>query len=89
MTSYQISDTDALIKIISKAYPFGQRENMPYQIWLDEVKLVKHFLTLKQPYYWYFNWVNQFKSYKNMVNVRQKQKNPNQVHVNPDQLTLF
>lgn len=89
LISYQISDIDALIKTISKAYPFGQRENMPYQIWLDEVKLVKYFLTLEQPYHLYFDWVNQFRSYKDMVNVRQKRENPKQIYVNPDQLTLF
>jgi hypothetical protein len=68
LISYQISDHSELIKLIRNAYPFGARENMPYQIWLDEIKLVKYFLEIKQPYHWYLDWVNQFRSYKDLVN---------------------
>lgn len=31
-------DPKALRKAISKAYPFGRREQWPYKVWLSEVK---------------------------------------------------
>ncbi len=83
----QYTDQNILIVKIRNAYPFGQRENMPYQMWLDELKLVKFFLTLGQPYHWYIDWVNQFRSYKDLAGNKKKQ-NPKH-YVNPDQLTLF
>ena len=35
------ADRDLLLKMISAAYPFGERRYWPYKIWLDEV----HYMT--------------------------------------------
>lgn len=37
-----------LRKIISAAYPFGERKYHPYKIWLSEVKHQLHILALKK-----------------------------------------
>ncbi len=34
-----------LLVAISAAYPYGRRENHPYQIWLDEVKKFRQRIT--------------------------------------------
>ncbi|MBP0020277.1 MAG: hypothetical protein J7647_22320 [Cyanobacteria bacterium SBLK] len=39
---------NALKKEISKAYPFGERKNHPYKIWLSEVKnQLKYYETIR------------------------------------------
>lgn len=32
-------DKEKLKKLISKQYPFGERQYHPYKIWLDEIKI--------------------------------------------------
>ena len=83
----QYTQQKVLINMIRNAYPFVTRENTPYQIWLDEVKLVKHFLAIGQPYHQYLSWVNQFRGYKDFLN--NQYKPVKQVYIDPNQLTLF
>ena len=40
------ADRQALREAISEAYPFGERRNYPYRVWLDEVK--KHLAMAEQ-----------------------------------------
>lgn len=40
------ADRQALQRAISEAYPFGERRNYPYRVWLDEVK--KHLAWVEQ-----------------------------------------
>ena len=34
-----LCDKKALKKALRKAYPYGERANHPYKIWLDEIKV--------------------------------------------------
>ena len=38
-----------VFKLISEAYPFGERRRHPYKQWLKEVALAKQFMKLKRP----------------------------------------
>lgn len=46
-----LKGTPELWKLVSKAYPFGQRSLTPYKMWLKEVREAKHQLAVKgSPY---------------------------------------
>lgn len=34
-----LSDEKRLRKALKEAYPFGERRNFPYKVWLDEIKV--------------------------------------------------
>jgi hypothetical protein len=36
-----VVEVTAVMRLISKAYPFGERAHYPYQAWLEEVKLAE------------------------------------------------
>lgn len=39
IAEYEGNDNNELKKLISKKYPFGERQYHPYKIWLDEIKV--------------------------------------------------
>jgi hypothetical protein len=51
---------EKLLKLVSDAYPFGQRTNLPYQQWLKEVKALKVFLLTKDPARAYYGWCERY-----------------------------
>ena len=89
LTSHQLMGKEQLIKLIKESYPFGERKYTPYQIWLEEVKIVEFFLTLDQPHKWYFDWANQFKGYKDLATANRSKHIYVDPVLSPSQLTLF
>jgi hypothetical protein len=56
-------DLDCLADWVNKkCYPFGPRKFTPYQIWREEIKILRVFLTTCQPLESYQPWRAQFTS---------------------------
>lgn len=66
-------------------YPFGSRENHPYQVWLKEIKLMGEFLLTKIAVKHYQMWRQSYKKPRKINDWNQKRK----TSYNPDQLSLF
>jgi hypothetical protein len=66
-------------------YPFGMRENHPYQVWLSECKLITVFLSLGIAIKHYGWWRESYKKPRKPNSDNEKRKHS----YNPDQLTLF
>lgn len=79
-------ETNTAIKWVStNKYPFGQRVNHPYQVWLSELKIAQVFLSTGIAVKHYHWWRECYKKPRkpNQANKQRKRS------CNPDQLTLF
>jgi hypothetical protein len=66
-----------------KCYPFGPRRFTPYRIWLEEIRLLRVFLTTGKSLDCYQPWRKQFTS------KRERRGQVSTTMPSPGQLTLF
>ena len=79
-------DIDACKKWISaNKYPFGLRENHPYKVWCQEVKLTAEFLSTRIAVKHYLMWRQSYKKPRKVNGWNEKRK----VDFNPNQLSFF
>ena len=71
--------------ISANKYPFGARENHPYKVWREEVRLAGDFLSTSIAIKHYPMWREAYKKPCKPSDYNKKRK----VTYNPDQLSLF
>ncbi len=79
-------DTDKCKKWVSaNKYPFRVRENHPYKVWCQEIKLAGDFLSTGIAVKHYQMWRQTYRKSRKPSDYNEKKK----VTYNPDQLSLF
>lgn len=71
--------------ISANKYPFRLRENHPYKVWLEEIKLAGEFLSTSITIKHYRMWRQTHKKLRKVNNWNETKK----IGYNPNQLSLF
>jgi hypothetical protein len=92
-TEYWINSSDKALKdgslsdeVNKKRYPFGSRRYTPYKVWLEEIRLLRVFLTTGKSLDCYQPWRAQFTSKGER---RGRSNSPSSFSPSPGQLTVF
>jgi hypothetical protein len=81
------TEAESIADCINKShYPFGQRRYTPYKVWLEEVRLLRVFLTTGKSLDYYQPWRAQFTSKGER---KGRSNSPSLSPPVPGQLTLF
>ena len=71
--------------ISANKYPFRLRENHPYKVWCQEIRLAGEFLSTRIAVKHYQMWRQSYKKPRKVNNYNEQRK----TSFNPNQLTLF